>query len=101
MMFFALSAYLFGMKWVKGGCVAFGTRDFLKKRCVRIYLPLWIILPIVIITEWLLGSNLNTETVLLNLLGLGWVDHIYNGRTFVVYHLDDVLVCCVCRFFSY
>lgn len=73
MMFFALSAYLFGMKWVKGGCVAFGTWNFLKKRCVRIYLPLWIILPIVILTEWLQGSNLNTETVLMNLLGLGWV----------------------------
>jgi len=73
MMFFCLSAYLFGMKWKQSNNIAFDKRSFLRKRCLRIYLPLWLIFPLLILTERLLGNNLNTETVLMNLFGLGWV----------------------------
>ena len=73
MVFFALSAYLFAMKWTKNDYKQFAVISFLKKRCLRIYLPLWFILPMVIGTEYLIRHTLDMKTVLFNVVGLGWV----------------------------
>ena len=72
MVFFALSAYLFGMKWTKNDYKQFAVISFLKKRCLRIYLPLWFILPMVIGIEYLIRHTLDMKTVLFNVAGLGW-----------------------------
>lgn len=72
MVFFALSAYLFGMKWTKDDYKQFAVISFLKKRCLRIYLPLWFTLPMVIGIEYLIRHTLDMKTVLFNVVGLGW-----------------------------
>ena len=72
MVFFALSAYLFGMKWVKGGYEDFKAMSFMKKRCLRIYIPLWLTLPMVVAVEYLVFHSIDLKTLLFNIIGLGW-----------------------------
>ena len=72
MVFFALSAYLFGMKWVKGDYEGFEAMNFMKKRCLRIYIPLWLTLPMVVAMEYLILHSINLKTILFNIVGLGW-----------------------------
>ena len=72
MVFFALSAYLFGTKRAKGGYKRFEVKSFLQKRFLRIYLPLWLILTIVIGIEYLIQHSLDLKTILFNVVGLGW-----------------------------
>lgn len=72
MVFFALSAYLFGMKWVKGGYEDFKAMSFLLKRSLRIYIPLWLTLPIVLLVEYLICHTIDTKTIIFNVIGLGW-----------------------------
>ncbi len=72
MVFFALSAYLFGMKWVKGVYEGFETMNFMKKRCLRIYIPLWLTLPMVVAVEYLILHSIDLKTILFNIVGLGW-----------------------------
>ena len=72
MVFFALSAYLYGMKWAKSDYKRFETITFLKKRCLRIYLPLWLMLPIAIGIEYLIRNTFDLKTILFNIVGLGW-----------------------------
>lgn len=72
MVFFALSAYLFGMKWVKGDYEGFETMNFMKKRCLRIYIPLWLTLPMVVAAEYLILHSVDLKTILFNIVGLGW-----------------------------
>ncbi len=72
MVFFALSAYLFGMKWVKGDYEGFEAMNFMEKRCLRIYIPLWLTLPMVVAMEYLILHSINLKTILFNIVGLGW-----------------------------
>lgn len=72
MVFFALSAYLYGMKWVKGDYKGFATKSFLQKRSLRIYIPLWLTLPIVILIEYLTRLTFDAKTIIFNVVGLGW-----------------------------
>ena len=72
MVFFALSAYLFGMKWVKRDYEGFETMNFMKKRCLRIYIPLWLTLPMVVAVEYLILHSIDLKTILFNIVGLGW-----------------------------
>ena len=72
MVFFALSAYLFGMKWVKGDYEKFESKSFLIKRGMRIFIPLWIMLPLVLLVEFLIRHTLDVKTVIFNVVGLGW-----------------------------
>ena len=72
MVFFALSAYLYGMKWVKGGYEGFKAMSFMKKRCLRIYVPLWLTLPMVVAVEYLVLHSIDLKTLLFNIIGLGW-----------------------------
>ena len=68
MVFFALSAYLFGMKWVKGGYEDFKAMSFMKKRCLRIYIPLWLTLPMVVAVEYLVFHSIDLKRSCLILL---------------------------------
>jgi len=72
MVFFALSAYLFGMKWCQNEYDVFDFRGFLKKRCLRIYIPLWLTLPLIISLEYLIKHFVDIKTLLFNIVGLGW-----------------------------
>lgn len=72
MAFFALSAYLYGMKWVKGDYEGFKVMSFMKKRCLRIYIPLWLTLPMVVVVEYLVLHLVDLKTLLFNIVGLGW-----------------------------
>ena len=79
MVFFALSAYLFGMKWAKSGYEGFGVISFLKKRCLRIYIPLWLTLPVVIVVEYLICHSFDAKTIVYNIVGLGWAKPFGTG----------------------
>ena len=72
MVFFAISAYLYGMKWKKGDYKGFGIKSFLQKRSLRIYIPLWLTLPIVLIVEYLICHAIDVNTIIFNVVGLGW-----------------------------
>lgn len=79
MVFFALSAYLFGMKWSQSGYDSFDVKKFLKKRCFRIYIPLWLTLPLVIAVDYLVCHSLDVKTIVFNFVGLGWVKPFSTG----------------------
>lgn len=70
--FFALSAYLFGEKWRSSDNNGFEVWPFLKKRFLRIYIPLWVVLIFVIALEWYVHNPFDTNTVIFNFLGLSW-----------------------------
>lgn len=70
--FFALSAYLFGEKWRSSGNNGFDVLPFLKKRFLRIYIPLWGALIFVIALEWYAHNPFDIKTVIFNFLGLSW-----------------------------
>ena len=69
--FFAISALLFGAKWAKSGYAPFDTVDFLKKRCLRIYIPLWIALIGILPFEFYIVDSASATTAVMNVVGLG------------------------------
>ena len=70
--FFALSAYLFGEKWRVSEKKGFDVWPFLKRRFLRIYIPLWVALIFVIALEWYAHNPFDTKTIVFNFLGLSW-----------------------------
>lgn len=72
-LFFAISVLLFGYKWRKEDFKPFVPFVFLKRRCVRIFIPLWILILITIPLEYLLTGRLELQTITFNAVGLGWV----------------------------
>lgn len=79
MVFFALSAYLFGMKWANRGYNRFEVKSFLQKRFLRIYLPLWLMLPVAISIEYLILHSFDVKTIVFNIVGLGWAKPFGTG----------------------
>lgn len=71
-MFFSLSAYLFGNKWRNSECKSFKPLPFLKKRFVRIFIPLWITLLFIIALEIYSQHQIDSKTITFNFLGLAW-----------------------------
>lgn len=70
--FFALSAYLFGERWRQQQMASFKAIPFLKKRVTRIYIPLWIVVLAIVPIEYYCYHQFDIETIVYNLLGLGW-----------------------------
>lgn len=70
--FFYVSALLFGKKWANGERKPFKPVDFLRKRCLRIFIPLWVVILFTIPLEWLFNGRLEWDTILINIVGLGW-----------------------------
>ena len=70
--FFSLSAYLFGEKWCSSENKGFEVWPFLKKRFLRIYIPLWVALIFVIVLEWYAHNPFDIKTVVFNFVGLSW-----------------------------
>lgn len=70
--FFSLSAYLFGEKWRRTENSGFEILPFLKKRFIRIYIPLWVALFFIIALEWYVHHPLDVQMVVFNFLGLSW-----------------------------
>lgn len=70
--FFVISALLFGTKWAKDEHNAFEPVSFLKKRVLRIYIPMWILILTVIPMEWWLVGRFEPTTIVANAIGLGW-----------------------------
>lgn len=71
--FFSLSAYLFGKRWRQQKYASFSPVSFLKKRCLRIYAPLWLVLLLIIPMEFYWAHSFDIKTVFFNFIGLGWV----------------------------
>ena len=70
--FLLVSAWLYGSKWHKDGFKSFDTFEFLKKRCLRIFLPLWILLLGGILCEYYIVGRFEVMTIAMNAVGLGW-----------------------------
>lgn len=70
--FLMVSAWLYGSKWHKDGFKAFDTLEFVKKRCLRIFLPLWILLLGVVVCEYYIVGRFEVVTIAMNAVGLGW-----------------------------
>lgn len=71
--FFLISALLFGAKWAKDDYRPFSPIQFLKKRILRIFIPLWMTILLVMPFEYALTGNFNPFTIVMNVVGLGWV----------------------------
>ena len=71
--FFVISAWLFGHKWAGGGYKPFAPGAFLKKRCVRIFIPVWILIAFTIPLEYVFKGRFELQTIMFNIVGLGWV----------------------------
>lgn len=83
--FLTVSAYLFGVKWRGSGCIGFQVVDFIKKRSLRIFIPLWLTLLFAIPLELYAGHELNTQMVFLNFFGLGWFSPLmWNGHLWYI-----------------
>lgn len=72
--FLLVSAWLYGSKWHKDGFKSFDTFEFLKKRCLRIFLPLWILLLGGILCEYYIVGRFEVMTIAMNAVGLGWAE---------------------------
>lgn len=71
-MFLTISAYIYGVKWQKTGFKGIEIKDFIKKRCLRIFIPLWLTLLLAIPLEIYANHEITMKMVFLNFLGLGW-----------------------------
>lgn len=63
---------MFGSKWKKNDCKPFDTKDFFKRRCTKIFIPLWLTLFFVIPFEYILADKFVPSTIICNVFGLGW-----------------------------
>lgn len=71
--FFIISAWLFGHKWSAGEYKPFAPMAFFKKRCIRIFIPVWILIAFTIPLEYVFKGRFELQTILFNIIGLGWV----------------------------
>lgn len=51
----------------------------MKKRCLRIYIPLWLTLPVVVAVEFLIRHSIDVKTIVFNIVGLGWAKPFTTG----------------------
>lgn len=70
--FFMISALLFGSKWAKDGYKSIDVIPFLKKRLLRIYIPMWILILAVVPIEWWLLGRFEPTIIIANAVGAGW-----------------------------
>lgn len=77
-LFFAISALLFGLRYKNNGKSAFGTKNFLKKRFIRLFSSLWPFLSIALIFYFAIGVELSPLKVAMNFIGLGWFAKLPN-----------------------
>ena len=96
--FIVISAYLYGVKWRKQRCEGFDVVKFLKKRFLRIFIPLWLMLFVAVLLEWYVTHDVSGDVVLFNFLGLGWAKPLggqghlwYITMTLIVYLLVLVI----------
>ena len=71
-MFLSLSAFLFGTKWRNESYKGFNIEGFCKKRFLRIFIPLWIVLLVAIPLELYMGHEVSPQMIAFNFWGLGW-----------------------------
>ena len=70
--FFIISALLFGSKWAKNDFKPYTPIAFMKKRVLRIYVPLWGVVLATIPLEYWIKSRFEPMTIGINAVGLGW-----------------------------
>lgn len=71
--FFIISAWLFGHKWSADEHNPFAPMAFFKKRCIRIFIPVWILIAFTIPLEYVFKGRFELQTIMFNIVGLGWV----------------------------
>lgn len=97
-LFFALSAFLFGEKWRSAGKKGFELKGFLKKRFVRIFIPLWISLVFIVALEVYAHHPLHLKTILFNILGLSWAKpfvwagHLWYITMILILYLEYLVI---------
>lgn len=67
-----LSAFLFGIQWRENKYRAFNPFGFMRKRYLRIFIPLWLSILIVLPLEYLLVHRFEPSTIIFNAVGLCW-----------------------------
>lgn len=93
-MFFVISAFLFGIKWENDEHKAFSPIVFLRKRCTRIFIPLWLTLLLIVPIEYFLKDRFEISTILLNAIGLGWSrPFVFSGHLWYITMLIILYVC--------
>ena len=70
--FFTISSLLFGSKWEKSGYKPYAPITFLKKRVLRIFIPLWVVVLASIPLEYWIKGRFEPVTIGMNVVGLGW-----------------------------
>lgn len=93
-MFFLISALLFGTKWAKDGYNKFKPAIFLKKRCLRIFLPLWFVLLFVVPIEYITCGRFEPTTIFMNFIGLNWARPF--GSAGHLWYITMLMVLYVC-----
>lgn len=97
-MFFAISSLLYGIKWSKNVYKHFEPLDFIKKRLVRIFIPVWITILITIPLEYLFVDRFEPITILFNVVGFGWAKpfgisgHLWFVTMLVIIYIAFVLL---------
>lgn len=76
--FFYLSALLFGHKWARDEKRSFDARAFLKRRIIKLAIPLYIFLIVYCSVAFCAGLTYSWVSVVLNFLFLGWFSKIDN-----------------------
>lgn len=96
--FFIISAWLFGHKWTYAGYAPFAPLDFFKKRCIRIFIPVWILIVFTIPLEYVFKERFELLTILFNIIGFGWVrpfgvsGHLWYITMLMMMYITFVLV---------
>ena len=70
--FFSMSAFVYGIKWKKNNYKHFDIKTFTHSRFIRIIIPLWIVLILIIAIEYALYHYFDITTIIFNFFGLGW-----------------------------
>ena len=96
--FFIISAWLFGHKWTNAGYAPFAPLYFFKKRCIRLFIPVWILIVFTIPLDYAFKGRFELLTILFNIIGLGWVrpfgvsGHLWYITMLMMMYITFVLV---------
>lgn len=98
MLFFGISAFLFGFRYLEKGNAAFSAKEFLPRRMMRLFSSLWPFLTIVLIAYLLTGEHLSPIKIFLNYMGLGWfgkivgIPHLWFVTMMIIIYLSYTAV---------
>ena len=96
--FFCISALLFGLSWERRGCKPFVFGEFMKKLVVRLASSYWPCLALVFVGFLIVGEQIGAKDVILNTFFLAWfskmpgVGHFWFVTMIVFCYLSFVML---------